>query len=71
MKQVPEHTTEGEIYEVFAKFNVEEPLRHVGNVIAPDPDLAGMYAFTLYDEWTWSKMILVPRREIITLVEPA
>jgi 1,2-phenylacetyl-CoA epoxidase PaaB subunit len=70
MKQPPERTTEGEVYEVFAQFNVEEPLRHVGNVIAPDPDLASMYAFSLYDEWTWNKMIIVPRREIITLVEP-
>jgi hypothetical protein len=43
----------------------------VGNVIAPDPDLASMYAFSLYDEWTWNKMIIVPRREIIILVEPA
>ncbi len=60
-------TAEGDVYEVFAKFNREEPLHHVGNVIADDPDLATMYAYTLYDEWGWQEMIIVPRREIITL----
>jgi 1,2-phenylacetyl-CoA epoxidase PaaB subunit len=69
VNQKPERTSEGEVYEVFAKFYADEPLRHVGNVIAPDPDLAGMYAYTLYDEWTWSQMILVPRGEIFTLIE--
>ena len=70
MKARPASTAAGDIYEVFAKFNVEDPLRHVGNVIAPDPQLAGMYAYTLYDEWTWSEMIIVPRRQILTLIEP-
>jgi len=60
-------TPEGDIYEVFAKFNREEPRRHIGNVIADDPDLASTYAYTLYDEWGWSKMIIVPRKEIVTL----
>ena len=69
MKQPPLATPEGDVYEVFAKFQPEEPLRHVGNVIAADPNLAGMYAFTLYNEWAWSEMILVPRREVVTLVE--
>ncbi len=64
------HTSSGEVYEVFAKFNIEDPLHHVGNVIAPDQDLASMYAYTLYDEWTWSEMIIVPRREILTLIQP-
>jgi len=29
-----------------------------------------MYAFHLYNEWTWREMILVPRREMATLVGP-
>ncbi len=70
MTGLPEHTPEGTVYEVFAKFETQEPLRHVGNVIAATPDLASMYAFTLYNEWTWSEMIIVPRREIVTLVAP-
>ncbi|HEX6305785.1 MAG TPA: hypothetical protein VFZ76_16435 [Anaerolineales bacterium] len=70
MSEKPMRTSSGDIYEVFAKFNLEEPLHHVGNVIAPDDELASMYAYTLYDEWTWSEMIIVPRREIVTLIEP-
>ena len=66
---LPLRTPHGEVYEVFAKFQPEEPLHHIGNVIAPDPDLASMYAFTLYNEWSWSEMILAPRREITTLIE--
>lgn len=60
---------EGEVYDVFAKIRPEDPLRHVGNVIAPDDDLARVYAFTLYQEWSWSEMIAVPRRAIHTVVE--
>lgn len=71
MNDLPEKTPEGDVYEVFAKFKEDEPLRHVGNVIAVNVDLARMYAYTLYDEWGWSGMIIVPRREVRTLVEPA
>lgn len=70
MNDLPEKTSEGEVYEVFAKFKIDEPLHHVGNVIAVTVDLARMYAYTLYDEWGWSEMIIVPRREIKTLVGP-
>lgn len=70
MNDLPENTSEGEVYEVFAKFKIDEPLHHVGNVIAVTVDLARMYAYTLYDEWGWSEMIIVPRREIKTLVGP-
>ena len=59
----------GEVYDVFAKIKPEDPLRHVGNVIAPDEGLARVYAFTLYQEWSWSEMIIVPRRDIVTLIE--
>lgn len=71
MKNIPNETPEGTIYEVFAKFRAEEPMHHIGNVVAIDEALATMYAYTLYDEWSWSEMIVVPRREIITLVAPA
>lgn len=70
MSDLPEKTPEGDVYEVFAKFKADDPLRHVGNVVAVSVDLARMYAYTLYDEWGWSEMIIVPRREIRTLVEP-
>jgi hypothetical protein len=64
-------TAEGDIYEVFAKFKQDEPLHHIGNVIAKTADLARMYAYTMYDEWGWSEMIIVPRREMVTVVAVA
>lgn len=64
-------TPSGEIYDVFAKVKPEDPLHHVGTVIATEPDLARVYAFSLYQEWTWDEMIAVPRREIIRVIEVA
>jgi 1,2-phenylacetyl-CoA epoxidase PaaB subunit len=64
-------TAEGDIYEVFARFKLDEPLHHIGNVIAATADLARMYAYTMYDEWGWSEMIIVPRREMVTVVAVA
>jgi 1,2-phenylacetyl-CoA epoxidase PaaB subunit len=71
MSDLPETTPDGDVYEVFAKFSREEPLHHIGNVSAEDPDLAAVYAYTLYDEWGWREMIIVPRKEIVTLVPVA
>ena len=59
----------GEVYDVFAKIKPDDPLHHVGNVVAPDARLAQVYAFTLYQEWAWSEMVIAPRRDIITLIE--
>ncbi|MBM4423795.1 MAG: hypothetical protein FJ030_10430 [Chloroflexi bacterium] len=59
----------GDVYDVFAKIKPEDPLRYVGNVVAPDVELARVYAFTVYQEWTWSEMIAVPRRAVIHIVE--
>lgn len=64
---LPLETPEGDIYEVFAKFKREEPLHHLGTVIAIDNDLARLYAARLYDEWGWREMIIVPRRAIVAV----
>lgn len=69
MSQPPTHTPEGDVYEVFAKFQADEPLHHVGSVIAANRELARAYAFTLYNEWAWNEMIVVPRQDVIVLVE--
>ena len=71
MSERLKETAEGDIYEVFAKFKQDEPLHHIGNVIAVTPDLARMYAYTMYDEWGWREMIIVPRREMVTVVAVA
>lgn len=65
----PKSTRAGQVYEVFAKFRQTEPLHHIGNVIAPDAGLAKTYAFTLYQEVTWSEIVVAPRSEIITVIE--
>lgn len=49
------------IYEVFARKSRGEPLRHIGNLNAPDPELARVYAFSTYDEEKWFDMWVLPR----------
>jgi len=70
MSQPLMHTPEGNVYEVFAKFQADEPLHHVGSVIAANRELARAYAFTLYNEWAWNEMMIAPRQEMITLIGP-
>ncbi len=60
-----------QVYEVFARARYEDPLRHVGSVTAPDDELAQVYAKSVYDEWQWIEMIIVPRRAVIRVVQPA
>jgi 1,2-phenylacetyl-CoA epoxidase PaaB subunit len=59
----------GEVYEVFARRKPEEPLHHIGYVNAPDTALAGVYARSIYDEWAWIEMVVVPRVAITTVIE--
>ena len=49
-------------------FRDEEPLHHIGNVIAPGVGLAKAYAYTLYQEVTWSEMVVAPRSDIVTVI---
>ena len=53
------------IFEVFARKNRGEPLRHIGNLNAPDASLARVYAYQTYDEDRWFDMWIVPRDEMI------
>ncbi len=57
----------GQVYEVFARSNHNEALRHVGSVNAADDDLAKAYAWTLYDEESWVEMCVVPRQAVIPI----
>ena len=52
------------IWEVFARREYEEPLRHVGAVTEEDEDLAVVSARSIYDEQPWIEMIIVPRSAI-------
>jgi 1,2-phenylacetyl-CoA epoxidase PaaB subunit len=58
------------IFEVFARKSRGEPLRHIGNLNAPDVELARVYAFNTYDEERWFDMHVVARehmREVFTV----
>ena len=52
------------IYEVFARKTRGEPLRHIGNLNAPDAELARVYAFNTYDEEKWFDMWVVARDDL-------
>ena len=49
------------VFEVFARKNRGEPLKHIGNLNAPDVELAKVYAFNTYDEERWFDMYVVAR----------
>ena len=53
------------VYEVFARKTRGEPLRHIGNLNAPDDELARVYAFQTYDEEKWFDMFVTPRDRFI------
>lgn len=53
------------IYEVLARKARGEPLRVIGNLNAPDDDLAKVYAYQTYDEEKWFDMWVVPRDRMV------
>jgi 1,2-phenylacetyl-CoA epoxidase PaaB subunit len=57
-----------EIFEVFAKVKPEDPFHHCGNVMAIDPEGARVYAYKMYDEFPWTEMVVIPRREMVTVI---
>ena len=63
-----ETLNESRVWQVYARRKYEEPLHEVGNVMADDPELARVYARSIYDEFTWVEMVLVPRDCIVTVI---
>ena len=57
MKEVP--------YEVFARKDRGDSLRHVGYLDAMNDELARVYAWKTFDEERWFEMCVVPRSAII------
>jgi 1,2-phenylacetyl-CoA epoxidase PaaB subunit len=53
------------VYEVFARKSRGEPLHHIGNLNAPDDELARVYAYNTYDEEKWFDMWVVPRDRLL------
>lgn len=61
---------ETQVWQVYARRKYEEPLHEVGNVMADDVELAQVYARTIFDEFSWVEMALVPRSSIVTVIAP-
>ena len=59
---------ETRVWQVYARRQYDEPLHEVGNVVADDTELAKVYARSIYDEFSWIEMVIVPRDCIVTIV---
>lgn len=64
-----EALNESHVWHVYARRKYEEPLYEIGNVMADDVELAKVYARSIYDEFGWIEMVLVPRDSIVTVFE--
>jgi 1,2-phenylacetyl-CoA epoxidase PaaB subunit len=53
---------------VFARRRYDEPLYHVGTVTADEPDMAVLFAQSIYDEHPWVEMIVAPRDQTHTVI---
>jgi phenylacetate-CoA oxygenase PaaH subunit len=60
-----------DVFEVFRQEKDGDPMRHAGNVIAPDIELATHYAREMYSRRQESvRLWVVPRAEIADLSDP-
>src|SRR5689334_10760216 len=60
-----------DVYEVFRQEREGEPMRHAGNVLAPDAELAAHYAREFYSRRQESiRLWVVPRAAIQTVDDP-
>ena len=53
---------------VFARRRYDEPLYQVGTVTTDDPDMAVIFAQSIYDEHPWIEMVVVPRNQMRTVI---
>ncbi len=56
------------LWEVYARRKYDEPLYQVGTVAADDSDLGRVYARTIFNEFPWIEMILIPRDTVLTVI---
>ena len=57
-----------QVWLVLARREYEKPLQQVGTVEADDPELARVYARSIYDEFAWIEMVVVPRDALVTVI---
>jgi hypothetical protein len=63
-----EALNEKRVWQVYARRTYEEPLHEIGNVMADDVELAQVYARSIYDEFSWVEMVIIPRESIVTVI---
>ena len=63
-----EALNETHVWQVYARRKYDEPLYEIGNVMADDVELAKVYARSIYDEFSWIEMVLIPRDCIVTVI---
>lgn len=64
-----EALNETAVWHVFARRKYDEPLHEIGNIMADDVELAKVYARSIYDEFSWIEMVIVPRQSIVKVME--
>ncbi|HEY4387505.1 MAG TPA: hypothetical protein VGN34_23870 [Ktedonobacteraceae bacterium] len=60
---------ERHVWLVYARRKYDEPLYEIGNVMADDVELAKVYARSIYDEFSWIEMVLIPRETIVVVMK--
>ena len=63
-----EALNETKVWQVYARRKYDEPLHEVGNLMADDVELAKVYARTIFDEFSWVEMVIIPRESIVTVI---
>ncbi len=56
------------VWLVLARRRYDEPLCQVGTVTADDPEMAVVFARSIYDEHPWIEMVVVPRSQARTVI---
>ena len=59
---------ETQVWQVYARRKYDEPLHEIGTVMADDVELAQVYARSIYDEFSWVEMVIIPRESIVTVI---
>ena len=59
---------ETKVWQVYARQKYDEPLHEIGAIVADDVELAKVYARSIYDEFAWIEMAIIPRETIVTVI---
>lgn len=62
------HITPDRVWVVLARREYTEPLHQIGTVEADDAEMARVYARSIYDEFAWVEMAVVPREALVGVI---